>query len=153
MAQPGVALDDLSRPRRVATAELLTEILATERDLADLYARFAEATELPALRAALSDLARAKRERVARLEPLLRALGGDSVAVAPPAGPRPCGAGVEGRGHAFARAFRGERALEVLYREIAALLAAGGLPPGLPELIAGAAQHRALLRELYLSYS
>lgn len=148
-----VDLDALSSARRLAVAELLREMLTTERALAALYARFAARSALDPLRAALSELAREKATHVAALEPLARALE----TVAPSSVARGGEVGgdlvVEARGAEFAWAFRGERALEVGYRELASLLGDPTLLPSLPRLAAGGARHRTRLRQLYLRYS
>ena len=57
------------------------------------------------------------------------------------------------RGSEFARAFEGERALEVDCRELAGLLGSSARLPLLPRLTAESAEHRGWLRRLYLRYS
>jgi len=153
MADLGGSLETLPVSRRVAVAEVVQEMLANERELAALYADFAARNPLPPLSAALAELAQAKLAHVAALEPLARAL--DSVLTSGPTrGVRSTNAAAaDWRGAEFSRAFRGERALEVAYRELAALLGDPGLFPSLPRLAAEAARHRARLRELYLRYS
>ena len=150
---PVPAFDDLPAPRRTAVALLFHEVLATERDLARLYGSFAERTPIPYLRRAFGALAEAKQARVAAVEALGPGLGVD---VGTPALPPPAAAGdaaVEQRAEIFARAFEGERALEVAYREIGALLGDPARCPGLAELEAESARHRTRLRDLYLRYS
>ncbi len=145
-------LDDLPLPRRVAVAELLTEIVGTERGLADLYGRFAAHATMPPLRSMLETLAREKRDQVERLQPLIMPLAAGVRAPLTTARDAREASG-ESRAEAFLYAFQRERALEVLYREIGALLAEAGPLPALSESAARAARHRTLLRELYLRYS
>jgi hypothetical protein len=148
-AEPAPTLADLPLPRRIAAAALFQDVLRTERELARLYGGFARRTEIPYLRAAFEELAEAKRRRVGAVERL-------GPSLAPDALPAPAGTlqtAVEKRADVFARAFEGERALEVAYRELAALLGDPTRCPGLANLAAGAARQRALLRELYLRYS
>jgi hypothetical protein len=144
---------DLPRPRRVAVAELVAQILSTERALAELYGRFADQAQLPALRASLARLAREKAEQVASLEPLGGLPADDRAPEAlrasiPPGEPR-----IEQRAEMFLRAFEGERALEHLYREVAVLLADVGVPAELVQAAGRASRHRAQLRDLYVRYS
>jgi hypothetical protein len=152
-AIPGEALLRLSElpwPRQATVAELLGEILAIERGLADLYEEFARRTPLRPLGDPLAALAREKRTRLAALAPLARACGLDGAGL-PVAGPSPAAA--ERRTDLFARGFQGERDVELRARELALLLGEIGVPPGLADLPAEAARHRARLRELYLKYS
>lgn len=151
MTDPTVDLEALSFARRVAVAQLVRDWLATARDLAALYAGFEARSTVAPLRAGLAELARAKAAHVAALEPLARALdalvpsdrpGGPGDRSAPPP-----------RGSEFARAFEGERALEVDCRELAGLLGTSARLPLLPRLAAESAEHRAWLRRLYLRYS
>ncbi len=154
MPDPAATVADLPAPRRVAIATLFGEVLRTEGELAELYGAFARRTPIPYLRAALEELAEAKRVRVAALDALTPALPADGGGH-PPA-PEPGGtppAPVERRSEVFARAFESERALEAAYRELLALLGDPALCPGLGGLTAGSARHRALLRNLYLRYS
>lgn len=151
MAESAALPDDLPPARRVAIAELVTEALATERRLAALYAAFAACATLAPLKATLSDLARVKVQHVAALEPLRRSLDLESLPDAAP--PVRVDAGATGRAEAFAQAFQGERALEVTYRELAAVLGDHPLQPRIAGLAAAAGRHRAILRELYLRYS
>ncbi len=152
LTMPGTppSVRDLPAPRRVAIATLFREILATERELAELYGGFARHTPLVHLRTALEDMAEAKRTRVAALTglgPVLAAA--DAV---PP--PRPTlEVHVERRSDVFVRAFHGERELEAAYRELLALLGGPALWPELAGLATGSARHRSLLRNLYLWYS
>lgn len=146
MLGSGLALEDLPLPRRVAIARALTDALDTERELAALYAAFAARTPLAALGAALTELAQAKVARVALLEGLIGASGSTPRAPLDPSR-------VAERADFFARAFQAERALEVGYRELGALLAESMNPPGLRELVADAARHRELIRQLYVRYS
>ena len=144
---------ELSHARRLAVAELVTEMLATERELATLYGGFAVRSRLDSLRTVLAELAQEKTAHVSALEPLARAFH----AVAPsirtgrgevreePVDARP--------GAEFSLAFRGERALEVGYRELGSLLGDPTLLPVLPGLAADAARHQARLRAIYLRYS
>ncbi len=145
---------DLPAPRRVAIATLFREILATERELAELYGGFAPHTPLVHLRTALEDMAGAKRTRVAALtglRPVLAEAAADAGAVPPP---RPTlEVPVERRSDVFVRAFHGERQLEAAYRELLALLGGPALWPELAGLATGSARHRSLLRNLYLWYS
>jgi hypothetical protein len=145
MAASTTALEDLPLPHRVAVARVLTDALATERALARLYATFAAYTTLASLEAALTELARAKAARVAELEAWL----GPAAAAAAAAPPD----GVPTRDVFFARAFQGERALEVGYRELGGLLGGAARLPGLPELLAGATRQREQVRRLYVRYS
>jgi rubrerythrin len=152
-AEPTLPLSDLSLPRRVAVAELLGEIVATERALAELYEGFAAGTSHLPLQAALKTLVREKRARLERLEPLARAAGADGGAdgLAPPQPTEDTP--VERRADFFARAFQGERILEVRVRELAMLIGDAGVPAALAELAAENARHLGRLRELYLRYS
>ena len=151
MAEPAIALDDLPPARRGAIAELLADAVATERELAALYSAFETRATLAPLKATLAELARAKAAHVASLEPLARSFGPDVLPDA--ARPIRVDAGAAGRDEAFARAFQGERALEVTYRELSAVLLDHPLEPRVAGLAAEAARHRAVLRELYLRYS
>lgn len=154
MADPAATVDDLPAPRRVAIATLFGEILGTERELAALYGGFAPRAQIAYLRAALEELAEAKRARVAALEAMASTLAVDgrgAPAVPESRGARPAPA--ERRSEVFTRAFEGERALEAAYRELVALLGDPARCPGLVELAVGSARHRALLRDLYLRYS
>jgi len=154
MADPAVTVDDLPAPRRVAIATLFGEILRTERELAALYGDFARRTQIPRLREALEELAEAKRGRVAALTGMAATLTGDGSGA--PTVPEPWGAlpaPAARRSDVFAHAFEGERALEAAYRELVVLLGDPARCPGLGELAAGSARHRALLRDLYLRYS
>jgi hypothetical protein len=142
-------LSELPWPRRAAVAELLGEILAIERGLADLYEEFDRHTPLRPLGEPLAILAREKRRRLDELAPLARACGLDGPG-RPVAGP---GAAAERRTDLFARGFQGERDVERRARELALFLGEIGIPPVLADLSAEAARHRARLRELYLKYS
>jgi hypothetical protein len=150
VADARLDLEALPAPRRVAVAGLLDEIHATERALADFYARFAAHTAVPALRAGLEALARATVEQVERLAPLA-----DAVAAYLDAGRADAGAiePVAPRAQAFLAVFQVERHLDMHYREVLALLAEGGVPAPLREAAVQASQHRARLRDLYLTYS
>lgn len=152
-AEPAPTLADLPLPRRIAAAALFQDVLRTERELARLYGGFARRTEIPYLRAAFEELAEAKRRRVGAVERLGPSLAPDAgtPTLSAPAGTLETA--VEKRADVFARAFEGERALEVAYRELAALLGDPTRCPGLAGLAAGAARQRAVLRELYLRYS
>jgi hypothetical protein len=157
LPRPVPALADLPAPRRTAVATLFRDVRRTERELARLYDRFARRTEIPYLRAAFAELAENKRARVETVERLVPCLAPGLADEAPTAAvPAPSGtpeAEVEKRADVFARAFEGERALEVAYRELAALLGDPARCPGLADLAAGSARQRALLRNLYLRYS
>ncbi len=140
----------MSVARRVAIAQLVAEALVTERELAGRYAAFAARSTLEPLKAPLVELARAKEEHVATLESGARALGplpGLEGVV-----PEPEATGGDGHGAEFRRVFRGERRLDVVYRELAGLLGDTPLLP-LARLTAEAARDRSRLRGLYLKYS
>jgi hypothetical protein len=154
ISEPAFSVADLPVPRRFAIAALFRQILATEQELGGMYAAAVQRTPIAYLRTAFSEFAEAKRRRVetlTRLAPLLVTESEDGdVAPEPPRTPPPL---PERRSDLFARAFEAERALEVAYREVLALL---GDPEGCPELVTlagGSARHRALLRDLYLRYS
>lgn len=153
MPDPAFNLDALPVSRRVAIAQLLRETLATERELASLYADFEARSRLEPLKAGLAELARGKAAHVAALEPLVRAL--DSLPTSDRTEGRQDrdGLGDVGRGALFSRAFEHERALEVSFRELAALVGERAYLPQLAELAKDAARHQRLLRELYLRYS
>jgi hypothetical protein len=138
------ALADLSAPRRVAIAELLAMVLTTERRLAAFYDRFAGASEIAALRAELAALARDKRQQAQHLESIVGPVVGRDGAEPPPAAPR---------AEAFRAAFEQERALEVAYRQVLALLGDTGPVGPLAEAAAQAARHGRRLRHLYVGYS
>jgi hypothetical protein len=148
------SLDDLPLPRRLAVTELAGEILAGEGEMAHLYAAFARDPAPQPLRAGLEELARAKQAQVALAGEVLASVG-DVGAPLPSRFRAPTArAGAQTRrAERFLEAFQGERALEVRYRELAALLASTGLLPGLGTLAAQAARHQTHLRELYLKYS
>jgi len=153
MADAPPSVRDLPAPRRAAIGTLFTEILATERDLAQFYGDFARQTTVPHLRAALEELAAAQLARVsalARLAPELAEQAAGAPAV--PAAPGPADA-VPRRSGVFARAFHGERILENDYREMLALLGDPAVSPELVKLAQGSARLRSLLRTLYVWYS
>jgi hypothetical protein len=152
VAPEAPSFDELPLPRRVAITVLAAEIVARERTMADLYAEFARDPGPPGLRAGLEELALEKRQQAAAAALGLPA-GGDLAApprrrVRVPAGPA-----IARRAETFREAFEGERALEVSYRELTALVADIGGLPGLGDLAARAARHRTRLRDLYLRYS
>ena len=154
MSEPAFSVAELPAPRRVAIATLFGEILATERELAAMYAAAAQRTPIAHLRTAFAEFAETKRRRVealTRLAPLLVPEAGDGDVAPGPRGTSP--ALPERRSDVFARAFEAERALEVAYREVLALLGDPGRSPELATLAGGSARHRALLRDLYLRYS
>jgi hypothetical protein len=154
MSEPAFSVADLPAPRRVAIAGLVRQIVATEHELGAMYAAAAERTPIAHLRTAFGEFAEAKRRRVealTRLAPLLgAAAGAGDGASEPPRSPPPR---PERRSDLFARAFEAERALEVAYREVLALLGDPECCPELVTLAGGSARHRALLRDLYLRYS
>jgi len=149
---PVRTLEDLPLPRRVAAAQLLGEILATEQALADFYERLAARPGPPGLRAALAALARDKR---AQSEALLPGLAPFARPAASPAGPAPLAAKAptDQRAEAFLAAFALERGLEMRYREVLALLGDAAPAPVVAEAAARAARHRAAFRDLYRRYS
>jgi hypothetical protein len=154
VAETAPSLDDLSLPRRLAVTELAGEILAGEGAMAHLYAGFARDSAPSDLRAGLEELAQAKQDQVALAGEAFSPVG-DLAAPLPSRfrAPEPRAGAQARRAERFLEAFQGERALEVRYRELAALLAPTGLVPGLGDLALRTAHHRARLRELYLRYS
>jgi len=144
---------DLPAPQRVAIATLFRESLATERELAHLYGRFAERTPIVRLRAALEELTREKDAQVTALARLAPVLAEDGAAApAEPSRPGP-DAGVVQRSDLFTRAFEAERTLEGGYRELLVLLGNQAVRSELARLFQASARHRTLLRTLYLWYS
>ena len=146
-------LESLPRARRLTLAEVVGDALAIGQRLGRLYTEFAARAALDPLKAALTELAAGKAGHAAALEPLARALGAaptSPTSVATAGAPRAAG---DSPAALFGEAFQGERALDVVYRELAALLAGPDLLPELPDLAAGAARARGRLRELYLRYS
>jgi hypothetical protein len=154
MSEAESSVAALPAPRRVAIATLFREILRTEQELAAMYAAAAQRTPIAYLRTAFAEFAEAKRRRVEALTglaPLLVTEAGDGGVAPEPRGTPP--ALPERRSDIFARGFEAERALEVAYREVIALLGGAAPCPALQTLAGGSARHRALLRDLYLRYS
>lgn len=151
------SLDALPLPHRVAIPRLLAEALRLERALADLYTGFRTTTPLAPLADALGELARMKTARAELLEPSARAWRDETPDIVgrPPsigaASTPPVGA--MRREDLFARAFQGERSLEVAYRELGSLLGDPARCPPLAGLLADTARQRARLTDLYLRYS
>jgi hypothetical protein len=150
VAESAPTVAELPAPRRVAIATLVREARHTARELAALYAAFAQHTPIAPLRAAVDQLAtleRAHAAALAALAPVLDPEGEESPAAVSP------GASPGSRAELFARASEGERALAATLREVGALLGDPARCPGLQPLAAEAARRRSLLRDLYLRYS
>ena len=146
-----LAVDEFPVARRAAALEMLSEVLRLEREVASVYRALAARPGPAPLRAACGEIAALTVERIPTIEALAREAGLEAmpgVSTASPAAPGP-----DGRGELFGRAFVRERALEVAYRELAALLGDPTRCPSLPTLLGEATRRRARLRDLYVRYS
>ena len=135
-------------PRRLAVTDLTTRLAAGLAEQARAY-EAATGQAVGAFRQALEDLGRAKHAQAADLAPLARALG-----VATPSGQSKTPAGaLPGWGVVLGEAFRGERALGGMGRELASLTTDPAVRALALRLTAAAGRDGGEVRKLYLRYS
>jgi hypothetical protein len=135
-------------PRRLAVADLTARLAAGLTRQTRAYDAAAGQAH-GELRQALEDLGRAKQAQFADLTPLARALGVSTPAATsvPPAGAH------AGWGVVLGEAFQGERALEVVGRELASLTVDRDIRALAARLAVAAGRDGGRVRKLYLRYS
>ena len=135
-------------PRRLAVADLTARLVAGLARQARTYAAAAGQADGD-LRQALEDLGRAKQAQFTDLTPLARTLGVSTPATTslPPAGAH------AGWGVVLGEAFQGERALQVVGRELASLTVDRDVRALATGLAVAAGRDGGMVRKLYLRYS